>query len=139
MILVHNILSILLYFNCINFIIYVALYPINKFFIHYNLFKIKHIHLYRMVGIDLEAVLVVEFWIVRVSYKARSNGGVYVLYWFNRWPFHRSKYWPDFFSIANKCKNRRRDVIFKQDCSKNLYRYCSFSKINKASCFCLCL
>ena len=53
--------SILLYINCQHIVVYVALYPINKFFIHYNLLKIKHIHLYRMVGIDLELVLAVKF------------------------------------------------------------------------------
>ena len=53
--------SILVYINRQNFVIYVAFYPINKFSIHYNLLKIKHIHLYRMVGIDLELVLAVKF------------------------------------------------------------------------------
>ena len=64
-----------------------------------------------MFGIDLVLVL--------ISYKTRPNGGAYVVYLFNRWPYYRNKCWHNVISISNKCKNERRDVIFKQNRSKN--------------------
>ncbi len=53
------------------------------------------------------------------SYKARPNGGAYVLYWFNRWPYRISKCWHNISSNDRTCKNKIRDVIFKQNRSKN--------------------